>query len=281
MILSGYSKKCESSTIQIGNKIVGRTAVPQLVCFDLDGTLLPVGKQPNRFASMRSIADSCEKNGVLWGIATGKTKNDLLSILEGSALPIQPHFLICLEREIYARRLAHLTEATKAWNAYVESELQLLFRLHGAAFRKIFALPALQSFLVTDPDSTSPGLIANDASMIDAILRSIIRPMFRNSNVGWQVNLNTIRFGHSHFCKGVCVRKLSELLHLTPESVATFGDGLNDLSMLNPDCAALVGCPADAHPKVLKRVAGLHGLISKIPGPTGMVEVVSRILYGQ
>jgi hydroxymethylpyrimidine pyrophosphatase-like HAD family hydrolase len=69
--------------------------------------------------------------------------------------------------------------------------------------------------------------------------------------------------------KGRAVRAVAEKLGLEPESLAAFGEGINDVGMMEL-CYPVA--PADAHPAVKELVERKQGYLATQPGPLGVLE---------
>jgi HAD superfamily hydrolase (TIGR01484 family) len=69
--------------------------------------------------------------------------------------------------------------------------------------------------------------------------------------------------------KGTALRAIAERVGVPAERFVAFGEGVNDLSMME---IAYPVAPADAHPRVVEVVQRRGGYVASQPGPAGVLE---------
>jgi hypothetical protein len=58
------------------------------------------------------------------------------------------------------------------------------------------------------------------------------------------------------------------------QQVLAIGDGHNDISMLDPEVAAMIGCPLNAAPEIVQTVNRLGGHIAQAHTLNGVLDVI-------
>jgi hydroxymethylpyrimidine pyrophosphatase-like HAD family hydrolase len=82
---------------------------------------------------------------------------------------------------------------------------------------------------------------------------------------------------HRDFSKASLVHECAERLGVPVHRRLTVGDGMNDISMLHPEAAGKIGCPANACNSVHETVRRHGGHTSEHDGAHGTADVIRQM----
>jgi hypothetical protein len=244
----------------------------QIICTDFDGTVFAEFEhQPIPECLVRLIQD-LQSAGAKWVINTGRDLSSLMEALARSHIPIQPDYLVLVEREIHI----HTGSAYRSHQEWNEA----CVRDHNHLYHQVRPeIPGLAAWITRQFTATiyedifSPlCLIAETVPEADAIhdfLNEFARQIPSLSVVRNDVYM---RFCHSAYNKGTALTEIAELLQLKPEAVFAAGDHLNDLPMLRRQRAHWLAAPANAVPQVREQVHEQQGFLSGKPCGLGVAE---------
>jgi hydroxymethylpyrimidine pyrophosphatase-like HAD family hydrolase len=253
----------------------------ELISTDFDGTIFAEFENPPIPERLLGIIADLQKRGAKWVINTGRDMSSLMEALGRAKIPIEPDFLVLVEREIHCHdgvRYVGLEE----WNSKCT-------RSHDDLFARI--LPDMQR--LTDwvnarfhatvyEDTYSPFcLIAgnkNDAEVINKFLDDYCRGI---PNLAVVRNDVYTRLSHSGYHKGAGLAELSRRLGIGAEHVFAAGDHWNDLPMLLKRYAHWLAAPCNAIEEVKAQVRQEGGVVSELPHGDGVAEALERYLKGQ
>jgi hydroxymethylpyrimidine pyrophosphatase-like HAD family hydrolase len=247
-----------------------------LLATDLDGTLLGLTPEFNRYNEFRDEICARQTAGCIWVISTGRRLRDFQRIfLPLRTFGIVPDFIVIRHAYIFERKewgwYPHIL-----WNLKI-LELQVRNRFHARRviphLRRLIArnipfvrVPRQNSqricFRFNDLDSAAQG---------DAILSEAVRPyrylrVFRYRN---EVDVYRVPF-----TKGLSLMELARKVGIAPANILAIGDGHNDISMMDPDIAQYCACPANAAPEVIETVNKNGGHIARQPHLAGVLEIL-------
>lgn len=250
----------------------------QVVCTDFDGTVFAEFEH-------RPIADSLvariarlQSQGAWWIINTGRDLSSLMEALGRAHIPIQPDYLVLVEREIYVHNGASY-RGLRHWNDSCQTE-------HNHLFRQVrMEVPGLTSWVARNhratiyEDAFSPFcLIAQSAEEADGIYDFL-------EDFASQIPCLTIvrndvymRFAHSSYNKGTALSEICEILGVPSQQTFAAGDHFNDLPMLQQERAAWLAAPANAVPAVQDSVRRQGGYISRLETGEGISEALDWCL---
>ena len=244
----------------------------QLLSTDFDGTIFAEFENPPIPPRLVSLIGDLQASGAKWVINTGRDMSSLMEALARSKIPIQPDYLVVVEREIYQHdgvRYAPLTE----WNiacdrdhaelfTQVQTEVSGLIDWVNARFRAtVYADPYSPFCLIADNNG--------DADLIHARLDEFCVRFPKLTVVRNDVYA---RFSHVAYNKGTALAELTRRLRLTPDQVFAAGDHLNDLPMLKREFARWLATPANAIPPVKAVVRQQQGFVSQLLHGAGVAE---------
>jgi HAD superfamily hydrolase (TIGR01484 family) len=244
----------------------------KLVSTDFDGTLFAEFENPPIPARFVSLIGDLQSRGVKWVINTGRDMSSLMEALARARVPVQPDYLVLVEREIYRHEGGRYVPV-EAWNLACQRD-------HAELFARIRPeVPLLMDWVnerfaaTVYEDSWSPFcLIAGtngDADLIHARLDE-----FCATHPELTVVRNDVyaRFSHVNYNKGTALAELTRLLNLTRADVLAAGDHLNDLPMLRTEFARHLVAPANAIPEVKAALEAQGGFISRLTCGNGVAE---------
>lgn len=81
-----------------------------------------------------------------------------------------------------------------------------------------------------------------------------------------------------YLSKGLALKKVQNILGISPEFTMVACDGVNDLPMLEKNIAALQVAPANADPEVKEKVRMNGGIVSTLNYSDGVVESAKKLL---
>jgi len=244
----------------------------KLISTDFDGTIFAEFENPPIPPQLVQVLADLQSRGAKWVINTGRDMSSLMEALARARIPIQPDFLVLVEREIYVhdgvRYAAHAP-----WNAACARD-------HAELFARVRPeVPALLDWVndrfraTVYEDPFSPFcLIAESNGDADVIHRHLDDYCARVPNLVVVRNDVYARFCHAAYNKGSALAELSRLLEISAEQVLATGDHLNDLPMLTRQHARCLVAPANAIPQVKAAVLQQQGFVSRFNCGQGVVE---------
>ncbi len=252
--------------------MINRTMAIELISTDFDGTMFAEFENPpipERF--VRLIA-RLQARGAKWVINTGRDMSSLMEALARARIPVEPDFLVLVEREIFLHQESSYV-ALEDWNAACTNA-------HAELFARVRAdLPAIVAWINARfhariyEDSFSPFcLIAGnngDADVIHDHLENYCRTVPHLTVVRNDVYA---RFSHVDYNKGTALAQLAQRLGLRPGQVFAAGDHLNDLPMLSHRYARWLATPGNGVSAVKDAVRRQDGFVSELTHGHGLAE---------
>lgn len=250
----------------------------KLISTDFDGTLLSGYDHPVIPERFTSLIARLQSRGIKWAINTGRDMSSLMETLARSNVPVQPDFLVLVEREIYKHDGVRYAPVEQ-WNTACTRDHERLFE------RIRPEMPGLMSWVndrfraTVYEDVWSPFcLIAgnnDDADLIHARLDELTR---RHPELAVVRNDVYARFSHVDYNKGTALAELSRMLGLKADEVLTAGDHLNDLPMMRTEFARCLVAPANAIPQVKEVVRRQGGFVSEQVAGVGVAEGIEHFM---
>jgi HAD superfamily hydrolase (TIGR01484 family) len=235
----------------------------KLISTDFDGTIFAEFENPPIPEKLHRLIGDLQSRGAKWVINTGRDMSGLMEALGRSHIPIQPDYLILVEREIHVHdgvRYAGLAE----WNSTCARAHEELFALVRPDLPKLIEWVNERFHATVYEDPYSPFcLIAGnneDANVIHAFLNNYCR---RIPNLVVVRNDIYARFSHSAYNKGTALAELGRRLGISASEIFAAGDHLNDLPMLSRSFAHCLGAPQNAIEIVKTTLREQSGFISE------------------
>lgn len=234
----------------------------KLISTDFDGTFFAEFERPPVPAALVSMIRSLQSQGARWVINTGRDLSSLLETLGRSHVPVQPDYLVLVEREIYVRE-GHQFVSLKTWNERCEQiNVELFDRVRPD-------LPALVKWINDRFDATlyedaySPFcMIASSNKDANAAVAHLEEYAAQIPHLTVVRNDIYVRFCHGDFNKGSALDEVARQVGVTAEHTFAAGDHWNDLPMLKRRHARYLAAPLNAVPEVKAQVTAEGGYVS-------------------
>ena len=255
--------------------------VASVLAFDFDGTLHdPAGTPPVPTDFFELLQRLRHAQPLAWGINTGRSLPQMVEGFSESHFPLLPDWVVAREREIYFLGGGRW-QPLQAWNHACEQQIHALFK-HA---RKL-----LDAIRHLDEQSTGAQWIAIDAEPAGILARTdeemewIVGKLQGLASaeplLSWQRNSIYLRFGHRDFQKGSSLSEVARHYALHASACLAIGDGHNDLAMLDPRHARMIGCPGNALADVKHHVAAAGGYVAQALHGAGVIETLQHFFPG-
>lgn len=250
----------------------------KLISTDFDGTLFAEFESPPIPAELTDFIGRLQKQGAKWIINTGRDLSSLMESLGRASIPIEPDYLVLVEREIHQHQNSRYT-GLAAWNAACS-------RTHADLFAEIRAdLPLIIDWINARfhvqiyEDSYSPlCLIASNNGDMDAMVKHLESYCQNVPHLTVVRNDVYARFSHIAYNKGTALAEITRLLGLQCDQVFAVGDHFNDLPMLSRAYARWLAAPANAIPLIQATVRQQGGYVSQQTHGWGVAEAMKYYL---
>lgn len=246
-----------------------------LISLDFDGTLCLEDHFPKVHDSIHEALEEWSKRGALWLINTGRSLPHAMEGLVEAKFTTRPAFLITRERDIHSLNAFNRWVPHGSWNADAEKAHRKLFRRCRnllKSIRRFVEDQTLASFLELPEEPA--GIVASNVEEMEMICAFVDPLLKEEPDLRYERNSIYLRFSHRAYSKGTALAHLARSLGLPPEKVFAAGDNYNDLTMLDPEVAAHLACPANALPEVREHVRTSGGFCSELPGAAGVAEAL-------
>lgn len=250
----------------------------RLISTDFDGTLFAEFEKPPVPERLVRLLAYFQRQGAKWVINTGRDLSSLLETLGRAQLPVQPDFLVLVEREIYVHDGARYLPDPD-WNGACRDAHDVLFaRVQPDLPELVRWISARQPAAVYD-DPFSPLCVITktvaDADDISLHLEDYAKTVPDLSVVRNDIYL---RFSHAAYDKGRCLAEIARRLGIGAAEIVAAGDHYNDLPKLRRDIAQHLIAPANAIPEVKAQVVGHGGYVSAQPCGHGVAAGLEFLL---
>lgn len=250
----------------------------RLISTDFDGTLFAEFEKPPVPDRLVRLLAHFQRQGAKWIINTGRDLSSLLETLGRAQLPIQPDYLVLVEREIYAHDGVRYVP-DPGWNGACDAA-------HNALFARVQPdLPGLTAWIsarqpaVVYDDPFSPlCVITRTVADADEICRHLEAYARTVPDLSVVRNDIYIRFSHAAYDKGRCLTEIARRLGVGTAEIVAAGDHYNDLPKLRRDIAQHLIAPANAIPEVKAQVVKHGGYVSAQPCGHGVAAGLEFLL---
>ena len=255
--------------------------VAGLLAFDFDGTLHDPAAQPQIPAEFCELLLRLRRDHALgWGINTGRSLPHLLEGLHECGLALAPDWVVAREREIYFLGGGRW-QPLQAWNHACEQQIHALFK-HARklldAIRHLVEQSTGAQWIAMDGEPA--GFIARTDEEMAWIVDQLHGLARAEPTLSWQRNSIYLRFGHRDFQKGSSLSEVARHYALHASACLAIGDGHNDLAMLDPRHARMIGCPGNALADVKHHVAAAGGYVAQALHGAGVIETLQHFFPG-
>lgn len=256
----------------------------RLLSTDFDGTL--TGAYPDGGRCVPSLARelaAVSRAGGIWAVNTGRSLESALEGLRELEAPITPDYILTSERHVHQPDGKGGWHDYGEWNALCREHHDLLFQGCGPFFKNIESLVGRYDGVTFQEsvDGVPGGLIASSEELLDEVIRELDQLQGRPEDFHYQRSNIYLRFCHRAYDKGSALAELSRLLDMPTSGILAIGDHQNDLAMLFGKVAAMVACPANAHPTVKEAVIGAGGHVSDLETGEGTAESIRLYRTGE
>jgi len=254
----------------------------KLISTDFDGTLFAEFENPPIPHRLADLLGTLQAQGAKWVINTGREMASLMEALARARLPVQPDYLVLVEREIHRHDGVRYV-GLDGWNKRCHRDHEVLFDCVRPD------MPALMEWVNDNFDATvysdswSPFcLIAGNNSDADRIEVRLNAFCQRFPDLAVVRNDVYARFCHASYNKGVALAELTRLEQLASDQVFAAGDHLNDLPMLQSRFARHLVAPRNSIAEVQTQVLAQGGFVSEKRCGEGVLEGLEKALaaYG-
>lgn len=253
----------------------------QLISTDFDGTLFAEFERPPIPLELIQLLGELQQQGATWVINTGRDLSSLLETLARADIPLQPDYLVLVEREIHARHQSRFVPL-EDWNAACTRTHADLFAILEPVLPHVIEHINQHFGASIYEDAYSPlCLIAHDNEQMDAIhdyLDELCRTIPDLTVVRNDVYA---RFSHRRYNKGSALQEVARRLGIRTQSILAIGDHLNDLPMLTREYAEFLAAPSNAIPVVKQTVRQGGGYVSLRSHGHGVADAIKFYLAGR
>ncbi len=257
----------------------------KLLATDLDGTLIGRANELPLYLHFREVLGELRRaHGTVWAACTGRSMGSFRHFFHPMrVMDILPDYVIVNHAHLYRRTAWGWYWPHLRWCVHIEWRMwrmrlrtrgflrSLSRELRGGSHgvRRVLRDEGRFRLRFESPES---------AAAAAGLARVRVRDW---PNLGVEQALNEIEVHTIPHTKGLAVQELAGHLGLVPAQVLTVGDGLNDLSMLDPRVAAHMGCPANAAWAVKLAVQRGGGHVASEPTLGGVLEVLAAVREGR
>ena len=250
----------------------------RLISTDFDGTLFAEFESPPIPEPVQELIGDLQSRGAKWVINTGRDMSSLMEALARARIPVEPDYLVLVEREIYCHDGSQYL-GLEEWNtACTRAHAELFTRVREDLPRIVAWINArFHARLYEDAYSPFCLIAGNngDADVIHAYLTEYCRGIPHLTLVRNDVYA---RFCHEAFNKGTALAEITRRLGLSPEAVFAAGDQLNDLPMLSRQYARWLAAPGNAVEPVKQAVREQGGHVSDLTHGHGVADGLKACL---
>lgn len=252
--------------------------IQYLIALDLDGTSVRYDPRLEMDPALIEYINSLRPQGVSWVMNSDRytdTMTDIAGLLESEK---KPAAILSCQRFIHLLNSDNSYMSFSPWNT---KQMQVHEKLWSniAPFFNDWRKAVEKNYTIID--SVINELVfafmvpADQTQELRELMQKFIEPWPEaqvSGNQEWTFIL------HSSFSKGRVLRKCAELLSVSSRNIIAVGDGINDITMLDGSVTPLVGCPANACPKVIKAVTEAGGVVAESEAAAGALQVLEHYL---
>ncbi|CAN5474454.1 sugar-phosphatase [soil metagenome] len=250
-------------------------ATIRLISTDFDGTLIGFNSDGRCTPDFADALRNHSRSGGLWALNTGRTVEHAVDGLDRFQSPVQPDFLLTLERHIYKRDSSGGWSEHGDWNQTCQERHDDLFEISQDIFSTVHELAERKSGINMLYENEAPaGLVTASEAIMEEVVVELDRASISVPNFGYQRNSIYLRFCHRDYHKGSALGELSRLEGIAPCEIFAAGDHFNDLSMLDGSYATMVACPDNAIEPVKETIRQAGGYVASRKWADGIAEAM-------
>lgn len=245
----------------------------KLISTDFDGTLIGHPSDGRCIEAFGRVLMDHRKDGGLWVINTGRSYEHTLEGIRHFQAPIQPDFLVCLEREIYVHDGGGKWNSHEEWNLTCQRRHDFLFEevkpLLGSV---VDYINASSDVTLISEEGHPVGLVTTSEEVMEHVVEVIEHHAREYPDFSYQRNTIYLRFCHRAYHKGSALEEIARLANIPATSIFAAGDNYNDLAMLDGKYAHMPACPHNAIPEVKNIVESAAGYVARTKYAEGIAE---------
>jgi len=258
------------------------TDIRLIVC-DFDGTI--IGRQDEHILFERfrdQLRRLKEEKGTLWAVSTGRSSDSFWRCFG-------PISLFGMEPDVVITRHAYITGGRlgRTWR-HVLWNLRIHYLLLLTRARIRFTLRNWLHEITDGIRGAHPIALTEDRLCVrfdtreacDVAVDMLNGLAAENRHLMVFKYLNEVDVRSVPFTKGLAVAELARHLGIAPGQILVIGNGHNDLSMMQPDVAGMVGCPMNSEAEVMEHVHRVGGHIAGRPSLEGVIETIDAAVSG-
>ena len=255
----------------------------RLLSTDFDGTLAGGSYGERCVPSLAAELTAVTKEGAIWVVNTGRSLESALDGVKQLGAPVTPYYILSSERHVYKPDGLGGWHDYGDWNEICREHHDLLFKECGGFFQEIEKLSGRTEGLeiLKSSDGVPEGLVATSEELLDEVTREMALLRGRPGDFHYQRSNIYLRFCHRRYDKGSALAELSRLIDMPTTRILAVGDHQNDIAMLFGSVAAMVACPANAHPSVKETVLRAGGHVSTLEAGEGTAESIHLYRTGK
>jgi hydroxymethylpyrimidine pyrophosphatase-like HAD family hydrolase len=250
---------------------------PHLIILDLDGTSVRYEPRLQMDPLVVDTLRDVRRHGVHWVMNSDRDFPDMRDIAMQLAVEDRPQALLSMQHLIFWLGEGGEYAADETWNrsrkalrAQLWEHCRHLFEDWHAEFGSRYTIVdhyvSDDAFALCVPPDEHTRLFSEMKERLST----------------WEIgavsgNHEWVFIVHRDFSKASLVHECAGRMGVPVDRRLTVGDGMNDLSMLQPSAAGRVGCPANACSTVLEAVRRHGGHRSDHAGPAGTVDIIRRL----
>ncbi|MFW5996789.1 MAG: HAD family hydrolase [Lentisphaeria bacterium] len=253
-----------------------------LICTDLDGTLICGGDKPYEIGTFRYALNTCRTRWESkWAIITGRKLHDTRPVIAFfMGYNLRPDFVVAEDGLIYRRNSRSKLAPFWWWNFNVKRK-----RFHLGRRNAVEIEQWRQYLLSSYPDAVDRSLQSVDLWLEFTREEECEEgEAYLIRQVGQTSGFKVYRWGCELFLafaigtKGEAVAKLKEVEGLSANNIFAVGDGPNDLSMLSDSVVGMKACVGNALEKIKGTVRQGNGYVATKEGAAGVAEAINEFV---
>ena len=254
----------------------------RLISTDFDGTLICHPSDGTCGEDLAEALREFKARGGIWAVNTGRSLPHAIEGLEVFGAPVEPDFILTLERDIHLPDGGGNWVGLEPWNTICrDRHTELLHSEGGILDRVVAGVADSPDVTVIREDDLPVGLITSDEAAMDEVVAGLSAVRRAHPEFSYQRNTIYLRFCHVDYHKGAALAELTRHLGLDVGEVFAVGDHYNDLSMMSKECAGQVACPANAIPEMETAVRERGGFVAERDGGEGTADALFDRVLGR
>lgn len=254
---------------------------PFLLSLDFDGTSFEERGSPHVAKELHLELEAWRREGGLWVVNTGRSLAHTAEGLVKGRFAMSPSFLVTRERDLHVKNPVGRWVPLGDWNVRAEEAHDRLFRRARGFLkevRRFIKHQTLASFLSLPEEPA--GIVASNEEEMDRICAFIDPRLGEVENLSHERNSIYLRFSHAGYHKGSALAHLAAELGVPRDRIFAAGDNYNDQSMLVPEVAGHLACPANSVPEVIAQVREGGGFVAPERASLGTAMALARVRGG-